>query len=265
MKALRFIVAVVLTLLVVVAARRFGPNYSYVVEASCPDFTLEHKAPRSHEGTGPAPLLLKVSLISMDEPAEEVILEPVRTDKEVEGCDLAYVFEVPPQAPTTRFFYRFEGYLKGEGQPRVTLEREGGGPMMVKFKLTVPSWILISHILAMFAGFFLLIWSSLYGAAVMRGAKEAVSPARRLAWWAWAVLFIGGVPIGIAMNYYAFNVYWEAWPFGGDVTDNKTQIALVIWGIAAIGLTVHKGRKSGLAALLAGVAVLFIFLIPHSL
>jgi hypothetical protein len=115
----------------------------------------------------------------------------------------------------------------------------------------------------MFGGFFLLILSTLHAWGLAWG-REDHKAASSLAWWSWLVLFIGGVPVGFAMNYFAFNVIWEAFPFGGDVTDNKTQIALVLWALAALGLSYKKNRRSGVFAVLAGLLVLAIFLIPHS-
>jgi hypothetical protein len=67
------------------------------------------------------------------------------------------------------------------------------------------------------------------------------------------------------MNYYAFDVFWEAVPFGQDVTDNKTQVALVFWGLAAIFLTRRSGRHAGFFTVAAGLLSLAMYLIPHSL
>ena len=39
--------------------------------------------------------------------------------------------------------------------------------------------------------------------------------------------FLGGYPVGFAMNWYAFGVLWEGVPFGTDATDNKTQLLFV--------------------------------------
>jgi hypothetical protein len=135
--------------------------------------------------------------------------------------------------------------------------------MMLKFKGPVPAWVWIPHVLLMFAGICLLMMS-MWGAAGLLGGRAEPKTAR-LAWWAWAAMFIGGVPFGILMNYYAFDVLWEAVPFGNDITDNKTQVALVFWGLAAIFLTHRPGRHAGLFALGAGLLSLAMYLIPHSL
>jgi hypothetical protein len=275
MSVRRIILALFLTLLVVVAARYFGPNRPYRVETSGTGYSLFHKAPRSHEGEGPAEIYLcfkrsegeipdlKAWLLGRVKKNQDwVRLPSARTESNREDCDLAMVFEIPHHPPTTRYYYRFE--IQGGGGPDVWLTREGGEPMMIKFKGVVPPWIWISHVVAMFGGFFVLILTAFYAVPLVKG-KEDMGVAKRLARWAWALLFIGGVPLGMAMNFYAFEVYWEAFPFGGDVTDNKTQVALILWGIAALGLSGRRGRKAGIFTLIAALLVLGIFLIPHSL
>ena len=62
MKALRVVIAVLMTLLVIASARYFGPNRPYLVEAAGKGIGLSHKAPRGHSGEGPAELDLKVDL-----------------------------------------------------------------------------------------------------------------------------------------------------------------------------------------------------------
>jgi hypothetical protein len=274
MKALRVVIAVLMTLLVIVSARYFGPNRSYVVEAAGMGIGLSHKAPRGHSGEGPAELDLKVDLKGIEESGLQVELvgqvknsqgferfSPVRVEPEPEGSMLVYTFEVPHKAPTTRYYYRFEARIQ-KGDPLV-LQRDDGNPMMVKFKGNVPAWVVITHILAMFGGFFLLIWSALYAFRPAFGKGDA-KPAARLGLWAWITMFLGGLPIGFLMNYYAFDVFWEAFPFGKDVTDNKTQIALLLWGISVLALYIGKGKKAGLLAIGTALVVLAIFLIPHS-
>jgi hypothetical protein len=264
-KGLKIVLAVVLTLVVLFLSRYFGPNRKYTVETKLDGVTLSHKAPRGKEGEGPAELTLVVTGSQAADFSAELVgqvkgteswerLDPARVE------DGNYVFEVPSKPWTTRYFYRFEAR---QGGNTVTLARQNGDPMMVKFKGSVPAWIVTCHVLGMFGGFLLLILSVFYALELARGKNENRT-AGRLAWWSWIVLFIGAVPFGIPMNYYAFNVYWEAFPFGGDVTDNKSQIALIIWLLAVLGLSFRRGRKTGLAVVLAGILVLAIFLIPHS-
>ncbi len=280
----KVLTAVLLTMVVIVSARRFGPNHQYRVEAAGPGFTLSHKAPRGHSGEGPAEVVMKVVFDDADKAQapfracvkgkvqgagewETVHHSRIETDRE--DCDKAYVFGLPCQPPATRYMYRFEGCFEHSGSTPVVLAKADGIPMTLKFKGDVPAWIMIPHVLSMFAGFFVLILAALYGLDLGRGrdSDEKKNPAHKLAWLAWIILFIGGVPIGFAMNIYAFDVVWEAFPFGSDVTDNKTQVALVLWGAAAVWLSTSRKRRraAGLFAALAGLLVLAIYLIPHSM
>jgi hypothetical protein len=190
---------------------------------------------------------------------------PARTEPGPDGVGRTWVFQVPEKPLTTRYLYRFEATLgKEPGAPRAILAREDGSPMMVKFKGPVPAGIVVFHVLGMFGGFFLLMLS-LFHSVNLASGRGSPEKAARTAWGAWILMFIGGVPLGFAMNYYAFGVMWEAFPFGKDVTDNKTQIALILWGLAALILSRKGGRKAGLVGITAGLAVLAVFLIPHSL
>lgn len=281
MKAIRITLAIILTLLVVFSSYWFGPNRRYKVEARCPQFAMAHKAPRGHDGGGAAELELNVKLCRCTDSDVKITLagrvkgvekweylDHQRIEPGEQPDDRIYFFSIPEKPWTTRYFYKFEGRLTEDGpnaEPRLILERENGDPMMIKFKGAVPGWILILHILAMFGGFCVLILSVFHAIAMAAGrGKDNPAAAGRLGWMAWLILFIGGLPLGCAMNYYAFNVYWEAWPFGGDVTDNKTQIALIIWGIATYFLMKKPSKKAGIVGVLAGLVVLAIFLIPHS-
>jgi hypothetical protein len=263
-----------MTLLVIASARYFGPNRPYIVEAAGKGIGLSHKAPRGHTGEGPAELELDVELKGVEESGLQVelvgqvknseVLErlsPVESEPGSDGSMRIYKFEVPHRAPATRYHYRFEARIQG-GDPLV-LERDDGSPMMVKFKGNVPAWIVITHILAMFGGFFLMIWSALYAFQPAFGKGDA-KPAARLGLWAWITMFVGGLPIGFLMNYYAFDVFWEAFPFGEDVTDNKTQIALLFWGISVLALYFGKGKKAGILTIGTAIIVIALFLIPHS-
>ncbi|MFH1998126.1 MAG: hypothetical protein ABIK28_00530 [Planctomycetota bacterium] len=280
MKTFRIVLSLILTLLVVFSSYYFGPNRRYKVESRCQEFTLSHKAPRGYDGEGAAELKLHAKLCKCSESDMEVALigrvkgatewerhAPVRVEPGDLPDDRIYTFEVPAKPWTTRYNYTFEGRLSKDAdthEPRVTLTRENGEPMMIKFKGAVPAWILVTHILAMFGGFFVLILSVFHSFALALNRGRLDAPGR-LAWLAWVIMFIGGVPLGWAMNYFAFHVYWEAWPFGGDVTDNKTQVALIIWGLAAFLLARKPSPKTGILGVLAGLVVLAIFLIPHSL
>jgi hypothetical protein len=65
------------------------------------------------------------------------------------------------------------------------------------------------------------------------------------------------------MQKFAFGVAWTGFPFGSDLTDNKTLIAFLFW-IAAL-VAGRKGRPARPFVLAASLVMLVIYLIPHSL
>ncbi|MDP3445020.1 MAG: hypothetical protein Q8T08_19340, partial [Ignavibacteria bacterium] len=64
------------------------------------------------------------------------------------------------------------------------------------------------------------------------------------------------------MQYYAFGEFWTGFPFGYDLTDNKTLIAMIGWLIALFML---KRSAKPIKWVLAAALIMFIvYLIPHS-
>jgi cytochrome bd-type quinol oxidase subunit 2 len=76
-----------------------------------------------------------------------------------------------------------------------------------------------------------------------------------------AVLGIGGMFLGAFVQKFAFGEYWTGFPFGTDLTDNKTLIALVTWIIAIF--VYKKWPRFSLAC--AFLIMTTVFLIPHSM
>ena len=268
----RVIVAVLIVLALFLLSRITGPNFKYRVETSGQGFTLSHKAPRTSEGTGPARLDLEVAGDASSITALDLVGHPARDPSKKEafppasitgqaGGPHVYHFEVPFHPWTTKYLYVFQARLQN-GQT-VQLDRKGQ-PMMVRFRGEVPPFTLGLHILGMFGGFLLMVLGAFAASDFLRGRGDA-KPVIRLGGWGWLVFAIGGLPLGFLMNWYAFRVIWEAWPFGADVTDNKTQVALAIYGLGLLAFLWKKNRAAAWLVL-AGTAVAFaVFIIPHSI
>lgn len=128
-------------------------------------------------------------------------------------------------------------------------------PLVIRFKGDVPAGVLIPHILCMFI-------SMLFGAYALLCALANMPQYRRYTVLSFALLVIGGFIFGPIVQKYAFDVYWSGFPFGGDLTDNKTLFA----GVALL-VAVLTGKKSwNRWAVVAAMIVMFvIFSIPHSM
>jgi hypothetical protein len=61
---------------------------------------------------------------------------------------------------------------------------------------------------------------------------------------------------------FAFGDLWTGVPFGWDLTDNKTLIAVLFWLIAVI---MNRKKERPVYMVLAAVVLLVVFSIPHSL
>lgn len=130
------------------------------------------------------------------------------------------------------------------------------GEAVMRFRGDVPAWVLIPHILAMFAA---MLYST-------RAGLETLSPAPRfgmLVGRTIAALVVGGILLGCLVAWYAFRAPWGGFPISNDVTDNKTLLALIVWLGAAVALRVGRNPKPYVA--LASVLTLAVYLVPHSM
>ena len=96
------------------------------------------------------------------------------------------------------------------------------------------------------------------GLLALRGEKRLF----RISLVVVALLSVGGLFLGPLVQKAAFDAYWTGWPFGSDLTDNKTAVAVLAWAIAAF--RARGGRDARVAAVVAAVVTLAVFLVPHS-
>jgi hypothetical protein len=128
-------------------------------------------------------------------------------------------------------------------------------PIVIRFKGGVPGYILAPHILLMFLA---MLFSTLAG--LMSVIK--FPSYKKYALWTLILLIIGGMILGPLVQYFAFGDLWTGIPFGWDLTDNKTLIALVFWIVAVI---MNRKHDRPFYTSLAAVVLLMVYSIPHSL
>ena len=139
-----------------------------------------------------------------------------------------------------------------DGVNAVTLTED---PVVIRFKSHIPDWIPPPHVLLIFTA---LLFSTMTAVEVLRRGKNVFTYAT---FTVIAMLF-GGMIMGPIMQKYAFGAYWTGWPFGGDLTDNKTLVAFIMWVIAFFVL--RKNPKNRFWPIFAAVITLAVFVIPHS-
>ncbi|MFN8241139.1 MAG: hypothetical protein U0X39_10395 [Bacteroidales bacterium] len=128
-------------------------------------------------------------------------------------------------------------------------------PVVIRFKGTVPGYILGPHILIMFLA---MLFSTLAGLMSVFKYKSY----KKYAVWTLVLLLIGGMILGPLVQLHAFGELWTGVPFGWDLTDNKTLIAFVFW-ILAVVMNRKQDRPAFVA--LAAIVLLLVYSIPHSM
>ena len=89
----------------------------------------------------------------------------------------------------------------------------------------------------------------------------ARKPYKKWLWITVGTLFVGGFVLGPLVQHVAFGPWWAGYPYGTDLTDNKTLLSFLFF-LLALATMKWKINKW-----IVGLAVLFmiaIFSIPHS-
>jgi hypothetical protein len=128
-------------------------------------------------------------------------------------------------------------------------------PVVIRFKGGVPGFILLPHILFMFAAMLL---------STLAGLMSVIKYPRYKTYAVWTLILLiaGGMILGPLVQYFAFGDLWTGIPFGWDLTDNKTLIALIFWILAVV---MNRKQEKPFYTALAAVILLLVYSIPHSL
>lgn len=224
---------------------------------------------------------------------------PFRGTVEIGGTEISFrllrSFPMPFDAPIrvtvedrdVRGFYRFKRYPSHDQWQEHQLEREddrlvayiprqpaagkikyqiflqkdletvalSADPLIIRFRDSVPAWAMIPHILFMFTA--MLLSTRAGFAAIFRERTSG------LTLWTFVTLVIGGLILGPIVQKYAFGDFWTGWPFGTDLTDNKTAVAFIFWLVAL--LMTWKKPYHRTWVLVASIVLLLVYLIPHSM
>jgi uncharacterized membrane protein len=169
---------------------------------------------------------------------------PLRRD----GANLIGI--LPQQPPAGKLEYTVTLSSGGE---TIRLSEE---PIVIRYKGAVPAWVLFPHIIIMF---FAMMMSTRTGLEALFKGKRSYN----FAWITVVSLFVGGLILGPVVQKYAFDAFWTGWPFGQDLTDNKTLAAWLFWVFALWRL--YKKPESRVWTVIAMVMLLAVYLIPHSM
>jgi hypothetical protein len=156
---------------------------------------------------------------------------------------------IPHQPPAGKVMYNINLTKNGY---EVTLREK---PVILRFTGVVPEYILIPHILLMFLA---MVFS-------IRAGVEAYFRRENIfkyTQYTVILFFLGGLILGPIVQKYAFGALWTGWPFGHDLTDNKTLVAFIFWAIALF--KTMKDKKHRTWVLIATAALIAVYLVPHS-
>ncbi|MBN2616140.1 MAG: hypothetical protein JXR71_10650 [Bacteroidales bacterium] len=247
-----WILAIFLTLGAAYYQRKTGPTYPMHVKTELSGQKISFTLPRSHTN-------------ETDCPVDVTILNPTISGKIVyrifpvakkwdtvpmqrEGNLLTA--SLPAQPAAGKLAYRI---ILSENNQNISLPVKE--PVVIRFKGSVPAFILIPHIIFMFFAMLLSMVAGLM--ALWKKPHFRIYASITL-----LLLIIGGGILGPIVQKYAFGDLWTGIPFGWDLTDNKTLIALIFW-IAAVLFNMKKKRYAWVV--IAAVVLLLVYSIPHSM
>lgn len=232
--------------------RRTGPTYPIDGLVILNGKEIKYELERSHSGEGNHVVKIETRDETISgyvewkryKTADEWMNVPMKYENGIHSAEL------PNQPPAGKLVYRV---TLQDAQRTVTLPEKDA--VVIRFRGDVPAAVLIIHVALMFIG---LVVSTRAGLEFF--SKEP--KLKKLIVWTIGLLAVGGLIFGPIVQKYAFGAYWTGWPFGGDLTDNKTAAMVLFWVIAAIALKKSANPKSW--ALAAAVLTLVVYLIPHS-
>lgn len=250
-KALLWIFALVLTLGSVMYTRNTGPTKPSKGQVELGSETIEFSLIRTFFRPSDA---------------------PVRVTAANEGIEGYYRYKRTPShdewtvAPMVREGDQLIAYIPqqpsaGKVAYQITLTRDNeealltDDPIVIRFRNDVPAWAMIPHILLMFAAIFLSTRTGL--AAIFNERTFGLTLATLL------LLFAGGLVFGPIVQKFAFGDFWTGWPFGTDLTDNKTLVMFLFWVFAFF--KARKNPRHRTWVIIAAVVTLVAYMIPHSL
>ncbi|MCK9424499.1 MAG: hypothetical protein M0Q21_00515 [Ignavibacteriaceae bacterium] len=246
-----WILAFVITLASAYYQRVTGPTYPLAGKQTIANETIKYKLDRTHSGYSNQEVKVQVANKNV---SGTLFWKRYKTDDEWTKVEMvrrndSLVAEMPAQPSAGKLMYKV--FLNTHEQEFDLTEQL----VVIRFKGDVPLWILIPHVLFMFSS---MLLSTRTGLEIFNDAVKA----KKFMFVTLSFLLLGGFLFGPIVQKYAFGEFWTGIPFGFDLTDNKTLIALIGWIFAAIALMRKKNEKFWVA--FAAILMLIIFLIPHS-
>lgn len=244
--------AIVFTLSSVIYQRMTGPTRPVRGTVEIASEKVDFKLLRTHVTVEDA--LMKITTINKNISGELRIRRYKSHDKwrtePLERLGDKLVFSIPKQPSAGKVMYQVR--LFDDTGVGVDLTDE---PVIIRFKGPVPIYVIIPHVIFIFSA---MLLSTRAGLEAIKKRETTY----KLALWTTGLFLIGGLIMGPIVQKFAFGAFWTGWPFGHDLTDNKTIVAWLCWVVAI--WRDRKTTKGNTWYIGAAVMTTIIFLIPHS-
>ncbi len=249
---LLWILAFVITASSAVYQRITGPTYAKKGSFTIENVEIKYRLDRTHAGEGGQEAKITIP----DESVTGILFwKRLKTQDDWTAVEMTrageeLTAEMPHQPPAGKLQY----YLKfKKADTEYTIPENEF--IITRFRGDVPIIVILPHVLFIFGAMLLSMRAGLQ--VIVKGENLY-----KYTLWTIVFMFIGGFILGPIMQKLSFGAFWTGFPFGIDLTDNKTLIAFIFWLIAW-----YKGRggkDAGKWVLTASLVTLIIFLIPHS-
>ena len=244
-KSAYWLLAIVITLVLSVYQRMTGPTHPKSVTVELNGESYKIKLPRSGVQKDEI-VALKGSPQNTD---AQLHYRRYPTSDDYTTVDFKWTdSEWQAALPVQPVAGKLQYYITVEGKDYPADE-----PLLIRFRNDVPACILVPHILLMFAAMLFAVYTFLLVITRKKYSK----------WLKITVgtLFVGGFILGPLVQHAAFGPWWAGFPYGTDLTDNKTLLSFLFF-VAALATLKWKYNKWVVA--LAVLFMIAIFSIPHS-
>ncbi len=251
-KILFWTVSIVLTIFLAIYQRVTGPTYPTSGKFELDGTQYKYSLPRSSDGAEHTYVKLPINDSAV---TAKILWKRFKTNDELSEINMSVTdgklqAELPKQPSAGKLVYEVK---IRKGDKEIVIPEKA--PVVIRFRDPVSPVIFIPHVIVIFLS---MLLSTRTGLEYFSKEPQL----KKLTQWTIGMLILGGFILGPLMQYYAFGALWTGFPFGFDLTDNKTLVALIVWLIVYFRLGKSKNPKR---LVLIGALVMFIvFLIPHS-
>lgn len=258
--AILWVLALLLMAATVIYQRRTGPTHPLRGTVTVRGKAIAYKLIRSEETVRDARVALPdpgvpATLVWRRFPLQEAWTRQAMARETKDGRAEVAGY-LPRQLAAGKLEYTVE-----VGEPGAVQRIPALDPIMLRYKGPVSTPLLIAHLSLMFM-------AVLAGLRAGLGALFGAQAPRRLLWATLGCMTVGGLVLGPFVQKAAFGHYWTGFPWGYDLTDNKTLLMWGVWVLAALIAGPKPRSREGwarAAVLVATLAMAVVYLIPHSL